>query len=89
MTTPELIERLESALAQVAKPDKGMTFSNSSSGERRFDPITGEPFYSISRPAELTIYGENALALKWIIDNADQLLAALKAQEAQHREKGK
>lgn len=79
MTKAEILA-LASRVEALNNPNQGMTYTGDTYGERRFDSITGEPYFTASRPATLTVYGDRAKTLLKIIENCEGVAAALRAK---------
>ena len=65
------------AIARLNDPNQGMSYKGRDSGHRKYDPDTGNPYYTPSRPATLTIYGERAETVMAIIEHCQEVAAAL------------
>lgn len=66
-----------SAIARLNDPNQGMNYKGRDHGQRKYNPDTGKPYYTPSRPATLTIYGERAETVMAIIENCETVAAAL------------
>lgn len=67
------------AVARLNEPNQGLRYSAHDYGREKYDTDTGEPYYTPSRPATLTIYGERAETVMAIIENCQDVAAALAA----------
>lgn len=65
------------AIARLNDPNQGMSYKGRDHGQRKYDPDTGKPYYTPSRPATLTIYGERAETVMAIIEHCQEVAAAL------------
>lgn len=65
------------AIARLNEPNQGLSYQAHDYGREKYDPDTGEPYYTPSRPATLTIYGQRAETVMAIIEHCEKVAAAL------------
>lgn len=73
------------AIARLNEPDQGLRYQSRDYGRKKFDPDTGKPYYTPSRPATLTIYGQRAETIMAIIEHCETVAAALSPPTSEER----
>ncbi len=70
-------EYLLKNLRRLNTPDQGMSYSSGRFDRQRYCEDTGRPLPREHRPAEITLYGDRANFIYWLIRNSEEVASIL------------